>query len=235
MSYPQFHQGRAGIGLVTGAFYPHSFTLDDLDRFEEFVGEHSRCMWYSDVAHESVVDTEAIAIRHDVDHSIRHALRFAAWEADHGINASYYILPTAPYWAEEPTRSFALEIQAMGHEVGIHNNALTYAARTIARPEMSLDQYAIVTLRLWKATLESWGIDVSGCADHGGGEPRNVDLWGVYHRTPAEADLAYECYALHGRGANYISDNRGTWRAPLVKREGRQTHVLIHPEHWRLP
>jgi hypothetical protein len=227
---------RSGITLVTGQFYPHSFTLDDLATFERFVEEHSRCMWYSDVAHESVTDTDAIAVRHDVDHSATHARKFARWEAERGINASYYFLPTAPYFGQGWTNDIMLEIQSLGHEIGIHNNALTHVAKTGGPDATStqIDDAAIQLLIEWREMFEEIGIHVTGCADHGGGEPRNVDLWGVYGRTPMEAGLAYECYALHERGANYISDNRGTWRSPLVKVEGKQTHVLIHPEHWRL-
>ena len=233
-------QGRPGIRLVDGRFYPHSFTLDDLETFGRFVGEHERCMFYSDVAHEAIVDTNAIAIRHDVDHSATHARRFARWEAENGINASYYFLPTAPYFSHDWTPRLMVEIQELGHEVGIDNNALTYLAKFTAdnnlpASEVRLDDEAIKLLNDWKMMFESYGIHVTGCADHGGGEPRNVDLWDVYGRTPEEAGLAYECYELHGRGANYISDNRGQWRAPLTKIEGKQTHVLIHPEHWRMP
>jgi hypothetical protein len=251
MPYPQIHQGRYGIGLVTGRFYPHSFGLADLDEFEDFVGQHERCVWMADVAHGDQ-EPNTIAIRHDVDHSIVHAHRFASWEADHGINATYYVLPTAPYYAQEPTFELMREMQEMGHEIGVHNDAMTMAVRRAASgaPEgFDLKGYAIQVLADWAAVFRENGIRVDGCADHGGGStPSNVDLWrGEGARVPADADLSYEAYHLHraerGNPMNYISDNRGGMRRPyhpdepeqgFVKTD-RQTHVLIHPCHWRLP
>jgi len=40
------------------------------------------------------------------------------------------------------------------------------------------------------------------------------------------AGLEYEAYLLHQQETNYISDNRGTWRAPMRRRSDRPTHML---------
>lgn len=229
-----------GITLCTGQFYPHSFTLDNLVDFELFVDQHNGgCVFYSDVAEEGLRE-ETIAIRHDVDHSIVHAAKFAKWEAEHGINSTYFVLPTAPYWKQEETIEIALYMQALGHEIGVHNDAHCAAGRGErvkgGMQDGPLDEIAMELLYAWTVELRIAGLDITGCADHGGGEPSNVALWREpLNHTPAEVGLDYEAYELHHRGANYISDNRGGWRAPLEKVEGKQSHVLIHPCHWRLP
>lgn len=230
-----------GITLCTGQFYPHSFTLDDLVTFELFVDQHDGgCVFYSDVAKEGLRE-DTVAIRHDIDHSIVHAVSFAEWEAERGINSSYYVLPTAPYFQREATIEAALHIQELGHEIGVHNDAHCEAGRRFKAKGGRFTIFeqaseAMKILRDWVDTFRAAGLNVSGCADHGGGEPANVELWQFpFEYEPKHADLQYECYELHRRGANYISDNRGGWRAPLEKVEGKQSHVLIHPCHWRLP
>lgn len=227
---------RPGTTLCTGTFYPHSKGPADLDELAAFIGD-SRTIHMREVS-AGDVDPEAVVIRHDIDHSAVHALRFARWEAEQGIHATYFVLPTAPYFKREPTKGIALEIQALGHEVGVHNDAHTQSGRLGFKtpPGMTTDGMAITLLAQWAREMREWGIDVHGCADHGGGEPLNVDLWREpLNHDPLEAGLEYEAYLLHQKGANYISDNRGVWRAPLERVEGRQTHILCHPIHWELP
>jgi hypothetical protein len=230
---------KPGITLSDGSFYPHSFTLDDLSVLARFIASHKRCITMAEFARGDR-DPAAICVRHDVDHSIVQALRFAQWEADEGIRSTYFVLPSARYWTAEPTREIALQIQALGHEVGVHNDAHTFAHKSSA-PDARNDPLYIATLainilREQAELMRSWGLEIIGCADHGGGIPYNVDLWRApLNHTPSEAGLEYEAYLLHHANTNYISDNRGTWRAPLEQVLGRPTHVLCHPEHWQLP
>jgi len=199
-----------------------AFSLADLDTLEEFVLGHARTVTFSEFA-AGDNDPNAVAIRHDVDHDAEHALRFARWEAERGIRASYYLLPTAPYW-DSDARRCGLAIAELGHEVGVHNDALAYCEGDAGR--------ALVQLRAWVEEMRSWGLDVRGMADHGGSGWNNTDLWRVLDYTPADVGLDYEAYLLHRLGTNYISDNRGTWRAPLARQPDRQAHLLVHPCHW---
>jgi hypothetical protein len=167
-------------------------------------------------------DPTIVCVRHDIDHSAEHALDFARWEHKNGIRASYYLLPGAPYYQNEAKQA-AIELQELGHEVGVHNNAYT---RSRGRSDAALR-----LLRQQADEMRSWGITVSGCADHGGAEPNNTLLWKT--RSPTEAGLEYEAYLLH-RTTHYISDNKGKTLV-FSKREDRPTHILCHPCHWRLP
>lgn len=221
---------QPGLILEDDVFYPHSFTVADLGKFHEFVRTFDRLLLFHEVAIEGTLDTDALAIRHDVDHSAVHALRFAEWEALRGIRSTYFLLPTAPYYRDAEGRTVATvarAIQNLGHEVGVHNDSFTTAG---GDPDA-----AIALLTEWTNEMREWGIDVHGCADHGGGEPNNTLLWRLEMRLPQEAGLEYEAYLLHQQHAHYLSDSGGYWHEPLGRVEGRQTHVLVHPEHWFLP
>ncbi len=76
-----------GVTLVTGRHYPHSFRPGDLDDLAVFVLGHDRSVTLAEVA-AGDTDPRAVAVRHDVDHSGAHALRFAAWEHERGIRSS---------------------------------------------------------------------------------------------------------------------------------------------------
>lgn len=173
-----------------------------------------------------------VGVRHDVDHSLEHALTFARWEYDRGYRSSYYVLPSAPYF-EEDRRSGRLvrqllDLQSMGHEVGIHNDAYSMIFR---QSGMMSCAEALRLLRGQIDLLREWGITVTGAADHGG-QCDNSSIWAA-GAIPADVGLEYEAYQLHrGLNANYISDNRGQWRSPLEHVPGKVAIVLCHPCHW---
>ena len=78
-------------------------------------------------------------VRHDVDHNLEVALGMARMEHELGIKASYYLLPPGDYNADENyygklvgnevvhserLKEVVLEIHALGHEIGLHNDFL---------------------------------------------------------------------------------------------------------------
>lgn len=188
----------------------------------------------------SLVEDEPLAgatyMRHDVDDLLIHSLAFARWEADRGYRATYFLLPSTDYWRKTAVvRDVAMAIQDLGHEVGLHNDAYHELAEKTSRPA-SVVEAALAKLRGQADLMRDWGVDVVGCADHGSGKPRNVDLWGLYGRRPEEAGFIYEAYLLqHAVGVRYISDNGGVWQAPLERDPTKPTVVLVHPQHWTLP
>ena len=72
-----------------------------------------------------------IGLRHDVDDNpgaFDTALEMARWECDHGYSSTYYLLHGSRYWtADNLVR--ALEFEDLGHEVGIHVNAIADSLR----------------------------------------------------------------------------------------------------------
>lgn len=206
--------------------YPQSFSLNDLEDLGDFLSRRGTCSM-----RDRDVHPEKIAVRHDVDHSIEHAAKFAEWEFRNGFQSTYFLLHSAGYWMNDYARTMetAQYIADMGHEIGIHNDAISESY--IVQPGGGSLSLACRILQESIGELRDDGFNVVGCADHGGVH-NNTAMW-------IECDLSsfgleYEAYQAH-RTANYISDNRGTWRAPLEHVPSKQTHVLIHPCHWRLP
>ena len=75
-----------------------------------------------------------VALRHDIDWHPFKALEMAQMEKDYGLTSTWYVLPTAPYFAKYSTRKvnrftsmipLYQSIQDCGCEVGIHNDLLT--------------------------------------------------------------------------------------------------------------
>jgi hypothetical protein len=101
-----------------------------------------------------------VFLRHDVDHDLDLALEMAFWEREAGHRATYFILPTAEY-AKDPRLLLKLrQIEAFGHEIGIHLNFLA----SWVRGEIASVREATASL------LEAWrgaGLRVNGSAAHG--------------------------------------------------------------------
>ena len=101
-----------------------------------------------------------IGLRHDVDDnhgSFDTALAMAQWEFEHGYSSTYFLLHDSHYWDERV--GDAPEFEELGHEVGIHVNALAEGLRQKRAPEPILRQ-ALCELR-------STGVRVVGCVAHG--------------------------------------------------------------------
>jgi hypothetical protein len=200
---------------------------------------------------------EILVIRHDIDHDIENAVTMARWEADHGIRTTYCVLHTAWYYGRtsegrvtarsEEMVETCLEIQAMGHEINLHNNLIVTALRTGADPYDLLEEEL--------AFLRGRGLDVRGTSTHGDAlcgklGVQNMELFSetvypsrggartirheghevtVGTRSMAEFGLAYEGYDLP-RDV-YISDSGGRLRVETDTqgRAGLRRHEMDPP------
>jgi hypothetical protein len=70
-----------------------------------------------------------LLLRHDVDHDLNAALQVANFEAVQGVRASFFLLPSAPYWQMAYRNAAARELESLGHTVGLHNNAFAQWAK----------------------------------------------------------------------------------------------------------
>lgn len=206
---------------------------------------------------------DVIGVRHDVDDnkdSFWTALNMARWEHARGYRTTYFLLHSASYWGTQMWRDGVAEILELGHEVGIHVNALAEAIRGKGDPQDILGD-AIADLR-------QLGADVTGSAGHGDELchrfnfvndeifvecPRpgygETDRWigptrahpkytpVKLERVPrAELGLEYDSVWLPRRF--YASDSGGRWNKiwDEVEREAwgdeGQLHMLIHPDWW---
>lgn len=239
------------------------FDRRDLEQLDQLLYSRAdrvvpmRDIWKGDVGRN------VIGLRHDVDaaserteDAFETALAMAQWEFDHGYSSTYYLLHDSHYWnAENLVRALAFE--ELGHEVGVHVNALAEGLRRRRSPEWILLQAL--------GDLRSVGLRVDGCVAHGDplcrGEDGTVRFVNdeMFVESPRPAlgpsdriistskcqlridpqpranyHLAYDANWL-SRG-NYLSDSGGEWSQPfddVVDAFGNgQLHVLIHPDWW---
>lgn len=199
-----------------------------------------------------------IGLRHDVDDnegSLDTALRFAQWEFERGYSSTYFLLHGSYYWGDDALVA-AEALEELGHEVGIHVNAIAEALRHDRDPHVLLDE-ALTYLRT--------AVRVVGCVAHGdelcrvnggvqfvndelfsdsprpkiGAATRTLEHGAVKVRLApiprATYGLEYDANWL-SRG-DYLSDSGGEWSQPFSEvvqawPERGQLHMLVHPDWW---
>jgi hypothetical protein len=230
------------------------FLRSDLDELGEFLALADRVVPMYDIARGDT-GARTIGLRHDVDDnqgSLDTALELARWEFEHGFSSTYYLLHGSYYWGDEMLMT-AEKIEELGHEVGIHVNALAEALRTGLDPRRILRD-ALTELRT--------AVRVTGCVAHGdplchraffindemfsesaradcGAPDRELNFEGqrVRIQPAARGDfgLEYDANWLH-RG-DYVSDSGGRWSQRFEDvtanwPEKGQLHMLVHPDWW---
>jgi hypothetical protein len=245
-----------------------TFGPEDLESFHALVGGANSIVPVRElVATPADARPGVIAIRHDMDHEIENSVLFAEWEAARGIRASYYVLHTDWYWGDRPGRptEFVLRrlgrIAALGHEIGVHNNAIAAAIRHGGEPVEILSDVI--------EALRRAGFDVTGTVAHGDrlcrvarfinsevfvetpfpeyGEPRRTVVYEdpdsgkrteVPLRPVAMSTLGLSYEAGYVGRVPYLSDTGGHWNAEpaLIARHFAERRdaleILAHPVWW---
>lgn len=137
------------------------FTRQDLTELGEFFSTAEEVVSMCEVL-AGKRDPRIIGVRHDVDNhpkAIDTAVAMAWWEADHGFRSTYFLLHTARYWTDGRWRDAALTMEELGHEVGLHVDAIGYALEFGGNP------HEMVTEAL--AEMREIGLTVTGVVGHG--------------------------------------------------------------------
>lgn len=222
------------------------FTADDLQEMDDSIFSRASAVLAMEEVHDGHRDPNAVGLRHDVDgtnvqtrEALQTAVKMAEWEANRGYRSTYYILHTAPYWMAEGFAAALDRIAELGHEIGIHTDALAEGIRTGRDPDQILDE-AIATLR-------DLGFSVRGVVGHGNpmcnrdaqpGEPwfandeqfticrrpeygpaertinRGTRTMNIKPRPLADFGLEYEALWSAHPFAFRISDSGGKWLNP---------------------
>jgi hypothetical protein len=224
------------------------FQQDDLRELGEFYERASLVVPMEHVYDwPGVEGPRAIAVRHDCDNVIEPAVHMARWEAERGYRSTYYILHTSPYWQQKDALRAALEtIAECGHEIGIHNDAITVALETGRDPADVLHE-AIEELRGYGHTIRSTVAHGNAlcrvrnyvndelfveCARKDYGDVRRL---GIEPVSLADFGLDFDANWLP-RG-DYLSDSGGRWSQPFDEvakawPSKGQLHLLVHPDWW---
>ncbi len=173
-----------------------------------------------------------IILRHDVDYTFEGVMILAEIEEKLNCSASYFFRVHADEYNLFSCHVLArvLELPVMGHEVGLHSEAMS-VGRALKRDPQDL-------LKCEKRVIESiLGFEVRTCAEH-------RDISSTIHRTPWYHDMynPYEAgfarFTLDKKYFNdmkYLSESNAHWReGDLLEHIGKHDRfqVLIHPDWW---
>lgn len=225
------------------------FQPSDLAELGDFYDRALRIVAMADIA-DGDHAPEAIGVRHDVDNVIEPAVQMAEWEAARGYRSTYFILHTAPYWADKELLRRSLDtIASCGHEIGFHINAITAAIET-GRDPVEIAREAVGELR-------GYGYEVRGVVAHGDsacyahrfvndelfvesarpewGDPDRV-VGGVQLKPIPRYLLGFDYDPNWLSRGDYLSDSGGSWSQPFDEVAGRwpngQLHMLVHADWW---
>lgn len=218
-------------------------------------------------------DGKINVLRHDVDHDLLHAFKMASIEAEHGIRSTYYLLPAEnqkknyygethngrPHMSGE-TRKLAVQIQGMGHEIGLHSNLVTLCLQSKLEPDY--------ILKIILEDFKSIGITIKTTASHGDTQARDGGYinYQIFEEC-GKKDFPFKQIKLSDYGlqeayfykrVNYLSDSGGLfalcdevgceWNKgetgcernvndenkifEFSKRMGKPSQILLHPIWW---
>lgn len=208
---------------------------------------------------ETLQGARVLLLRHDVD-ADRNVIKsrcLAEIENRHGVVSTFFLRPHDPEYNLFDFESYAnaRALIRLGHEVGLHSEALDFG-RAVAEDPASILRKEIALLQ----TL--FDIHLRGSACHGDiSQHNNLDFW-AEHR-PQDFGLEYEAYHPETpifKASTYISNFQGNhWkcyeRGELKQGDARTVwehleavgeeetllyNILIHPRpwyhgrHWRL-
>lgn len=129
---------------------------------------------------------KTVWLRHDIDIDIETAVKMAHVEHELGVSATYYILHTAPYFVRDldsapfdfypKARDMALQIQNLGHEVGIHTDPLSlYLYRGI-------DGARHLTEAIY--WLREGGLEITGSVSHNSASTYGAENSSIFRGRP---------------------------------------------------
>jgi hypothetical protein len=234
------------------------FRRRDLEQLDELLFSRAdRVVPMRDIS-KGDIGRRVIGLRHDVDDnagSLDTALRIAEWEFDHGYSSTYFLLHGSHYWGDDMLVA-AERLEEMGHEVGIHVNAIAEGLMHARQPAHVLRD-ALTELRT--------AVRVVGCVAHG--DPLCRDSTGqvtfvndeMFTESPrpeygsahriitrngwrlqldpvSRTAFGLEYDANHLPRGFYLSDSGGRWSQSPEIVAGRfgegQLHMLVHPDWW---
>ena len=160
-------------------------------------------------------------LRHDIDTSLRQAVRLAELEAGGGVRSTWFVLLRTDFYnvASKAGQEALRHILSLGHEIGLHFDEASYAPAL--EPDKVVENI-IKECGLLSALLET---RVSSVSMH---RPSRATLEADYD-IPGIVN-SYGKIFFHD--FKYLSDSRRRWREPVeeIIRSGKydRLHILTH-------
>ena len=138
--------------------------------------------------------TDMIALRHDVDYDLDLALEMSFWEKERGVQSTYYLLHTAPYWNAPQFIDKCLQIQDFGHEIGLHLNLLSEWVQGKINDIASTLDHILTPLR-------QAGVRLTGVAAHGDKlcyQHQFINYWCFTELKPQNPEISEDGLSAEG-------------------------------------
>lgn len=202
------------------------FTESDYRQFVKKTSQKYPCVGFGVLNGQELPGRLAI-LRHDIDFSPARALALAKIEAEEGVRASYTILLSGEYYSpfESDSRRALIEIERLGHYVGLHFDAAWHSISHEGGLEKALHEDALTLKRLLELD-------------------RDIDFFSFHNTTPFTMGCRSRSYAglwnayagILQDQVQYTSDSNGYWihRSwdELLDQQHDRIQVLTHPEWW---
>jgi len=167
-----------------------------------------------------------LILRHDVDVSLKRALKMAEIENEFGVNATYMVITNSPLYCldDKTSRDMFQQLITLGHEVGLHFD-LDDDERN------SNCEISVIETKIYSACKQLEKII-------------NLPVRSISFHRPMQAFLQgplVVCERINAYSqklmVRYLSDSKGCWRIgePLLKLsrpDNSLIQLLIHPIWW---
>ena len=173
------------------------------------------------------MDDKSILLRHDIDFSLDHALKFAEIEKSLNIQATYFVRTHCKYYnaLSYSSKEILNKLESMGHIIGLHFEEDYYTEENLYE-----------SMQLEKTILDSLLHNpLKHIAPH---EPTRTNRMEYDINKLAEVGIDFQAYDKKIlEKYKYISDSSGKFKdgfleEHLVKNKETYLYVLTHPVWW---
>ena len=178
---------------------------------------------YLDIINIALAEKCSLFIRHDVDFSPKKAVQMAEIELNSGIQSTYYILLSSPYYnfLDKNTMEMFRTIREMGHQIGLHYDLSIKLGAT----DKQLIDEIIIQIGLLEYHIGPLdGMSVTSHKPFTGKDISNrmcnmLKQIDVYSHT-------------HDKRYKYIADSGHNWRYDPIRAVlgNKLIHINTHPE-----
>lgn len=176
--------------------------------------------------HRYAENARCVILRHDIDQSLKDAVRLAELEAEEDVHSTWFVLLRTDFYnpASAASQQALRRIRSLGHEIGLHFDEMAYSSE---RGTGSCASSSTEELIRHEAGILA---DICGC-------PVTTVSMHRPSKATLEADLripgmvnSYGQTFFHD--FKYLSDSRRRWREPVeeIIRGGEydRLHILTH-------
>jgi hypothetical protein len=178
------------------------------------------------IADPGLAERRFCLLRHDIDVSPARALAVARIEAELGARSTYTVLLTGRFYNpfEPEVRDTLREIASLGHEIGLHFDAVWHGIEDEAELGAAIEwQAATLGRLLGRPEIRMFSFHDTNAFTMDCKAPVYAGLWNAYA-------------GVLQSGCDYVSDSNGYWRfrswSEVLDRRPERLYLLTHAEWW---